>query len=161
MFFFRCDNDSTIQHFNYGMSSVQRFRIQAFRFLTQHRFVYIHCDLVVCNRNYLNSTCARGNTCSHRYRRDVNRMSSSDDSSRMYALSFGPLMYSKETGDDHEKNTGWYCTWTTKCIHIYKDTYSVQTESLLIHEENTKEIISVSCFDTVVKNVHELSQFLP
>ena len=100
------------------MSSVQRFSIQAFRFLTQHRFVYIHCDLVVCNRNYLNSTCARGNICPRRYRRDVNKMSSSDDSSRMYALSFGPLMYTKESDD--ERNTGWYCIWTTKAyIHIY------------------------------------------
>ena len=125
-FHFSCDNDTTIQHFGYGMRSVQRFSIQAFRFLTQHRFVYMHCDLVVCNRKYLNSTCARGNTCSRRYRRDVNRMSSSDDSSRMYPLSFGPLMYSKESDDD--KNTGWYCIWTTKCFHtctLYVTTYTV------------------------------------
>ena len=116
-FYFSCDNDTTIQHFGYGMRSVQRFSIQAFRFLTQHRFVYMHCDLVVCNRNSFNSTCARGNTCSRRYRRDVNRMSSSDDSSPMYPLSFGPLMYSKESDDD--KSTGWYCIWTTKCLHTY------------------------------------------
>ena len=107
-FLSRCDNDTTILHFGNGMSSIQRFSIQAFRFLTQHRFVYIHCDLVVCNRNYPDSTCARGNSCSRRrYRRGVNNMSSSDDSSRMYALSSGPLMYSAESGG--EKSTGWYC----------------------------------------------------
>ncbi|CAB4040963.1 Hypothetical predicted protein [Paramuricea clavata] len=92
-----CDKDETIRHYSYGMSSVQRFSMQAFRFLSDHRFVYLHCDLVVCHRYDYNSTCARSTSCSRRYRRDVDQQS--EDVSGMYALSFGPVMKGKESAD--------------------------------------------------------------
>ena len=71
--------------------------MQAFRFLSEHRFVYLHCDLVVCHRYDYNSTCARSTSCSRRYRRDVDQQS--QDVSGMYALSFGPIMEGKESDD--------------------------------------------------------------
>ncbi|XP_028395056.1 ZP domain-containing protein-like [Dendronephthya gigantea] len=97
-----CDKDETIRHYTYGMSSVQRFSIQAFRFLSQHRFVYLHCDLVVCYRYDSNSTCSRSTSCPRRVRRAAVD-EPSDDASKKYALSFGPLMYGKESTD---KNSG-------------------------------------------------------
>ena len=81
------------------MSSVQRFSIQAFRFLSQHRFVYLHCDLVVCYKYDSNSTCSRSTSCPQRYRRAAVD-EPSDDVSRKYALSFGPLMYGKKSADE-------------------------------------------------------------
>jgi hypothetical protein len=99
--YFSCDKDETIRHYSYGMSSVQRFSLQAFRFLSEHRFVYLHCDLVVCHRYDYNSTCARSTSCSRRYRRDVDQQS--QDVSGMYALSFGPVMKGKESA---EKSAG-------------------------------------------------------
>ncbi|XP_028394918.1 uncharacterized protein LOC114519064 [Dendronephthya gigantea] len=101
-----CDKDETIRHYTYGMSSVQRFSIQAFRFLSQHRFVYLHCDLVVCYRYDSNSTCSRSTSCPRRVRRDA-ADKPSDDASKKYALSFGPLMYRKKSTDkSSEGQTG-------------------------------------------------------
>jgi hypothetical protein len=100
-FLYSCDKDETIRHYTYGMSSVQRFSMQAFRFISQHRFVYLHCDLVVCHRYDSNSTCSRSTSCSQRFRRDVGEKS--DDVSGMYALSFGPIMQQKQSADE---NTG-------------------------------------------------------
>ncbi|XP_028394920.1 ZP domain-containing protein-like [Dendronephthya gigantea] len=97
-----CDKDETIRHYSYGMSSVQRFSIQAFRFLSQHRFVYLHCDLVVCYRYDSNSTCSRSTSCPRRVRRDA-ADKPSDDASRKYALSFGPLMHRKKSTDKSQK----------------------------------------------------------
>ena len=82
------------------MSSVQRFSMQAFRFLSQHRFVYLHCDLVVCHRYDSNSTCSRSTSCSQRNRRDVDEKS--DDGSKVYPLSFGPIMEKKETSNSND-----------------------------------------------------------
>ena len=83
---FSCDRDETIRHYTHGLRRVHRFSIQAFRFLSEHRFVYLHCDLVVCYKYDHNSTCARSTSCSKRYRGDV------DDASNTYSLSFGPVM---------------------------------------------------------------------
>ena len=96
---FSCDKDETIRHYSYGLSRVQRFSIQAFRFLSQHRFVYLHCDLVVCHGYDYNSTCARSTSCSKRYRRDVDK--GSDDASSMYSLSFGPVMLGEKSADQN------------------------------------------------------------
>ncbi|XP_028394865.1 uncharacterized protein LOC114519007 [Dendronephthya gigantea] len=97
-----CDKDETIRHYSTRMSPVQRFSIQAFRFLSQHRFVYLHCDLVVCYGQDSNSTCARSTSCLQRYRRAAVDKPS-DDASRKYALSFGPLMHERESTDKTPK----------------------------------------------------------
>ena len=94
---FSCDKDETIRHYSYGLSRVQRFSMQAFRFISEHRFVYLHCDLVVCYIYDYNSTCSRSTSCPRRYRRDVDERL--HDSSRVYSLSFGPVMLGKEPID--------------------------------------------------------------
>ena len=98
---FSCDKDGTIRHYTNGMNRVQRFSMQAFRFLSEHRFVYVHCDLVVCYAYDYNSTCARSTTCQQRYRRDVDQ--GSEDESGMYPLSFGPIMHEKESTDKNSE----------------------------------------------------------
>ncbi|XP_028394860.1 ZP domain-containing protein-like [Dendronephthya gigantea] len=115
-----CDKDETIRHYTYGMSSVQRFSIQAFRFLSQHRFVYLHCDLVVCYRYDSNSVCSRSTSCLRRVRRDA-ADKPSDDTSEKYALSFGPFMHGKESTDKSQKAsqiTCWY--WQFRCNNGYQ-----------------------------------------
>ena len=96
---FSCDRDETIRHYTHRLGRVQRFSIQAFRFLSNHRFVYLHCDLVVCHAYDYNSTCARSTSCSNRHRRDVDERA--DDSSSIYPLSVGPVMQGKESADSN------------------------------------------------------------
>ena len=96
---FSCDRDETIRHYTHRLGRVQRFSIQAFRFLSNHHFVYLHCDLVVCHAYDYNSTCARSTSCSNRHRRDADERA--DDSSSMYPLSFGPVMQGKESADSN------------------------------------------------------------
>ena len=123
--YFSCDKDETIRHYTNGMSRVQRFSMQAFRFMSQHRFVYLHCDLVVCYAYDYNSTCARSTTCQQRYRRDVGQ--SSEDVSGMYPLSFGPIMYEKGSTEKnsngmavrrfHDKSTTYFYSVSPKECH--------------------------------------------
>ena len=113
VFYFSCDQDETIRHYTHGMTSDQRFSMQAFRFLSEHRFVYLHCDLVVCHRYDYNSTCARSTSCSRRKRRDVDNRP--EDVSGMYPLSFGPIMHEKLSKD---KNPGGeYLNTRNTCMH--------------------------------------------
>ncbi|XP_028403908.1 ZP domain-containing protein-like [Dendronephthya gigantea] len=88
-----CDKDSTIQHYTSGLQKVHRFSIQAFAFVINHRYVYFHCDLVLCNRNTANSICARSTSCPGRKRRGAE---TADDGSKFYQLSTGPLIYRKK-----------------------------------------------------------------
>ncbi|XP_028394866.1 deleted in malignant brain tumors 1 protein-like [Dendronephthya gigantea] len=99
-----CDKDKTIHHYTNRMDRIQRFSIQAFRFVSQNRIVYLHCDLVVCYKYDYNSSCSRNTSCPQRYRRDADNKRS-DDISGMYALSFGPLVKEKELQHKREKGS--------------------------------------------------------
>ena len=94
---YSCDRDPTITHHTTGLQQSHRFSIQVFRFVVNHTFVYIHCDLRLCNINSQNSVCHRSTTCSSRKRRDV--APSFDATDRSYQLSIGPIMYREKKND--------------------------------------------------------------
>ncbi|XP_028413548.1 ZP domain-containing protein-like [Dendronephthya gigantea] len=83
-----CDKDETIIHVTSGLQNRHRFSIQVFRFIANHTFVYIHCDIRICNRNSPDSICAKSTSCSNRRkRRDV------PATDRTYQLAIGPIVY--------------------------------------------------------------------
>ncbi|XP_028413560.1 ZP domain-containing protein-like [Dendronephthya gigantea] len=88
-----CDKDSTITHFTSGLQKSHRFSIQVFRFVTNDTFVYIHCDLRLCNRNIHGSICAKRTSCSERRKRNAPIFDVAD---RSYQLSIGPIVYREE-----------------------------------------------------------------
>ncbi|XP_028413546.1 ZP domain-containing protein-like [Dendronephthya gigantea] len=95
-----CGKDSTIIHDTSGLQKSHRFSIQVFRFIANHTFVYIHCDLRLCNRNVPDSICAKSTSCSNRRkRRDVG-----DATDKAYKLSIGPIMYREETKKQDKKD---------------------------------------------------------
>ena len=89
-----CDKDSTIIHHTTGLRQTHRFSIQVFRFVANHTFVYVHCDLRLCNKNTQDSVCTRSTTCSNRKRRDVSPLD------RNYQLSIGPIIYREKINDE-------------------------------------------------------------
>ena len=46
--------------YSYKNSSVQRFKLNAFRFWNGEAMVYLHCDVVACHKNDSKSRCAKG-----------------------------------------------------------------------------------------------------
>ena len=51
--------------YRYKNSSVQRFKLNAFRFWNGEAMVYLHCDVVACHKDDSKSRCAKG--CVHDY----------------------------------------------------------------------------------------------
>ncbi|CAB4003171.1 Hypothetical predicted protein [Paramuricea clavata] len=95
-----CDKDPTITHHSSGLQQYHQFSIQAFRFLVDHEFVYIHCDLRLCNKNIQDSVCTRSTTCSSRKRRDASPLETTE---RTFQLSIGPIMYREKTKEQNVK----------------------------------------------------------
>ncbi|KXJ15147.1 Deleted in malignant brain tumors 1 protein [Exaiptasia diaphana] len=52
--------DSTLKYLSSPTKNVQRFSVQAFRFLGKYRHVYFHCHVIACNGNDAKSVCSRG-----------------------------------------------------------------------------------------------------
>ena len=100
---FRCDKDPTIIHHTNGLRQTHRFSIQVFRFVANHTFVYVHCDLRLCNKNTQDSVCTRSTTCSNRKRRDA---SSLDPTEQSYQLSIGPIIYREKINDEVDEGQG-------------------------------------------------------
>ena len=73
----------------------QRFSPEAFKFIADHPFVFIHCHVKICNAT--DHACAR--KCSSRDRRAADDVR--QDSKPLYSLSEGPfLLKAEETGDE-------------------------------------------------------------
>lgn len=51
----RCPSDTTLEHYYDEFRSYQRFKVLAFRFFDNYDSYYIHCELLVCHVNSLNS----------------------------------------------------------------------------------------------------------
>ena len=101
--FISCPMDSTMIYRYYPSSSVQNFSIKSFRFLrTSKRLVYLHCELLVCHRNSINSRCSFGCLGSRR-RRDADDY---DDTSNSYGLSTGPIAGDKIDSSETDQNEG-------------------------------------------------------
>ncbi|EDO29830.1 predicted protein, partial [Nematostella vectensis] len=55
-----CPVDKTVRFHKSPRKTKERFSLEAFKFLGDHPFVFIHCHVIVCNANDPNSRCAKG-----------------------------------------------------------------------------------------------------
>ena len=75
---------------------IERYKLEAFSFVGDHPFVYLHCKVKICNASDPNSRCAQG--CLHdRRKRSLYSEETSDDE---YNLAQGPFILSDEEIDE-------------------------------------------------------------
>ena len=71
---------------------IERFSLEAFSFIGDHQFVYMHCKVKICNATDPNSRCALG-CLSDRRRRSLQTQETKDEE---YLLAQGPFMRKDE-----------------------------------------------------------------
>ena len=122
---FRCPIDDTTLIRKSPKVGVVRFETEAFKFLAEHPFVFIHCHIRICNAGNPNSRCAQGCVTGSRKRRDV----SSDD--KVYPLAQGPLTISSEatgvTSKAKSKAKGRYIVTKLNTFELYATKSLAQT----------------------------------
>ena len=95
---FRCSNDVTVKYLSAPSFNVQRFSLEAFKFIADHPFVFVHCHVIVCNATDPGSKCAKSCSSSGRGRREV-----AAHTNDVYSLVQGPLYLArKKRGERHE-----------------------------------------------------------
>lgn len=98
-FSLRCPNDATVKYHPAPSVSAQRFSLEAFKFIADHPFVFVHCHVIVCNATDPGSKCTEKCPLSGRGRREV-----SDHATRTYDLAQGPLHLSREKREEEYGN---------------------------------------------------------
>ena len=86
---FSCAVDDTVNFIESGNKQLQRYSIDAFQFLGDHEFVYLHCKVKICNATDPYSRCAQG-CIPHRRRRVARLPRQSKDEEA--TLAEGPFM---------------------------------------------------------------------
>jgi len=94
-----CPNDNTVKYHAAPSVSAQRFSLEAFKFIADHPFVFVHCHVIVCNGTDPGSKCAKKCPSSGRGRREV-----SDHATGTYYLAQGPLHLAR---DKREEKSGY------------------------------------------------------
>ncbi|CAH3023184.1 unnamed protein product, partial [Porites evermanni] len=82
-----CPSDTTLQYYSAPLAGVQRFSLEAFKFIADHPFVFLHCHVILCNASDPGSICNK--SCSakgDRRRREV-----SPQENDIYTLGEGPI----------------------------------------------------------------------
>lgn len=86
-----------MQYYPVPSVSVQRFGLEAFKFIADHPFVFVHCHVIVCNASDAGSKCARSCPSAGRIRRDVNP--SAND---VYSLAKGPIHLQRMRSEERQ-----------------------------------------------------------
>ena len=94
----RCPNDVTVKYHSAPSVSAQRFSLEAFKFIADHPFVFVHCHVIVCNATNPGSQCAKKCPSRGRARRAV-----SDHVTDAYSLAQGPLHLARETREEKRR----------------------------------------------------------
>ncbi|KAL9968062.1 hypothetical protein ACROYT_G026388 [Oculina patagonica] len=94
-----CPNDVTVNYHSAPSVSAQRFSLEAFKFIADHPFVFVHCHVIVCNATDPDSQCAKKCPSSGRGRRAV-----SDHVTDVYSLVQGPLHLAREKREETRRN---------------------------------------------------------
>ena len=76
---------------------MQKFKLEAFSFIGDHQFVYMHCKVLICNATDPNSRCAQG--CVNRAKRSLMTQGSRNEEVH---LSQGPFMRGDDEKDKEE-----------------------------------------------------------
>ena len=83
--------------------SVQRFSLEAFKFIADHPFVFVHCHVIVCNATNPDSQCAK--KCpSGRPPNGLARRAVNDPVTVVYSLVQGPLYLVREKREETREN---------------------------------------------------------
>ena len=77
---------------------VDRFSTEAFKFIADHPFVFVHCQIRICDASNPGSRCAQGCIKEARLRRDVR------DEDKLYPLAQGPLTIATEVKSRKRSN---------------------------------------------------------
>ena len=117
--FIRCPNDITVKYHSAPSVSAQRFSLEAFKFIADHPFVFVHCHVIVCNGTDKDSKCAKKCPSSGRERREV-----SDGAAGTYYLAQGPLHLAREKREKKRGNVPekkWYVNqaWNSKTVRYH------------------------------------------
>ena len=94
-FFLRCTFDATLKYHFAPAVSTQRFSLEAFKFIADHPFVFVHCHVIVCNATNPGSKCAKSCSVSGRGRREVK-----DHVTDVYSLAQGPIHLAPEKREE-------------------------------------------------------------
>ncbi|KAK3715208.1 hypothetical protein QZH41_020467, partial [Actinostola sp. cb2023] len=89
-----CPVDPTLKNLTSPNKNVQRFSVQAFRFVGNHQHVYFHCHVIACNGNGANNLCARG--CS---KKGIGKRNNEDNSIKLIE---GPIAVRGQEIEDPE-----------------------------------------------------------
>ena len=96
-FSFRCPVDDTVMDIPTADKRMQKFKLEAFSFIGDHQFVYMHCKVLICNASDPNSRCAQG--CVNRAKRSLMTQGSKNEEVH---LSQGPFMRGDDEKDKEE-----------------------------------------------------------
>ncbi|XP_067021213.1 uncharacterized protein [Acropora muricata] len=94
-----CAVDETVAFIPSGNEHLQRYSIEAFTFLGDHEFVYLHCRVKICNATDPNSRCAQGCIPQRGRRSALIRGQSEDDEAN---LAEGPFTRKHEDGENSQ-----------------------------------------------------------
>ena len=95
LFSFSCAVDDTVNFIPTADKRTQRFSLEAFSFIGDHQFVFMHCRVKICNATDPNSRCAQG--CLDRRKRSLITQESKDEEAY---LAEGPFMRGKDEEDE-------------------------------------------------------------
>ena len=99
-----CKVDETVMLLPTNDPATDHFKFEAFKFIGDHQFVYLHCKVKICNATDPNSRCAQG--CQeHRRKRSLY---TEESESEEYSLAEGPFIReeNKVVMDSQETETG-------------------------------------------------------
>ena len=101
---YRCsvDQDDTLRFIPTNDTRAAKFSLEAFSFVGDNPFVYIHCKVRICNASDPNSRCAQGCIPSRR-RRSLAEVSPSKDD--LAYLAQGPFMREDENEREADETT--------------------------------------------------------
>ncbi|XP_068754317.1 ZP domain-containing protein-like [Montipora capricornis] len=91
-----CPNDSTVKFHPAHSLSAQRFSLEAFKFIADHPFVFIHCHVILCNATDPSSKCAKKCQSRVRQTREVSDHMIDD----VHHLAQGPLHLSRKRREE-------------------------------------------------------------
>ena len=98
LIFLRCPSDATLQYHSAPIAGVQRFSLEAFKFIADHPFVFLHCHVILCNASDPGSICNKSCSSSDRRRREVGFQAND-----VYTLGEGPIYLVR--GKEEEKKS--------------------------------------------------------
>ena len=95
----RCPSDVTVQYHSAPLVRAQRFSLEAFKFIADHPFVFVHCHVTVCNATDPDSQCVKKCPSSGRGKR-----AAADHITETYFLAEGPLHLARNKREEKPAN---------------------------------------------------------